>query len=85
MEEETPSHGSKICFPGDTVCQVEHNPSTKVLYLGPGIRKIGDDLLATKVGVVHYKPPATFFLETLGDAVSFPQVSLSKINFLKIS
>ncbi|XP_055335824.1 exosome complex component RRP40-like [Paramacrobiotus metropolitanus] len=68
-ENENTADSRKLCIPGDKVFQVESS-SIKTLTLGPGIRKSGDNLFATRVGIVHYKLPSTFFLETQSESYS---------------
>ena len=57
-----------ICIPGDVAFNLA-NQSMKTIFLGPGVRKCDEAIIATRVGIMQYKPPATFFLSTLGDSV----------------
>lgn len=63
--------GQKASFPGDVVFSLD-TISTRTLFLGPGVRKEAENLIATRCGVLRYRPPATFFLETSDDSVSEP-------------
>ncbi|OQV25486.1 putative Exosome complex component RRP40 [Hypsibius exemplaris] len=68
--DEVPKRRTQqICIPGDVAFNLT-NQSMKTVSLGPGVRKVQSDIMATRVGVMQYRPPATFFLSTTGDSYS---------------
>ena len=73
QEEKEPSpqqhqQAQKMSFPGDVVFNLD-TIATRTLFLGPGVRKQADHILATRSGFLRYRPPSTFFLETSDDSV----------------
>ncbi|CAM9790367.1 unnamed protein product [Ascophyllum nodosum] len=56
---------SSVVLPGDDVTE-QSTRATKSLKLGPGLLQRGERILATRAGMLRYRPPCTFWIESNG-------------------
>lgn len=59
------SFKSSVVLPGDDVTE-QSTRATKNLRLGPGLVQRGEKVLATRAGMLRYRPPCTFWVESNG-------------------
>lgn len=60
----------KIVIPGDEIGKLEANEEG--YRLGAGLMQDKDKIIATKPGMLFYKSPNTFWVETISKRVPFP-------------
>lgn len=55
-----------VVMPGDRIFEAEQmNKNKRKVVLGPGLTSTGDEVRATRAGILQKKPPCTFFIDTL--------------------
>lgn len=59
------SFKSSVVLPGDDVTE-QSTRATKNLRLGPGLVQRGEKVLVTRAGMLRYRPPCTFWVESNG-------------------
>lgn len=54
-----------VVIPGDTVkiSQLENSKDNKII-LGPGLRRVGDSVLACKAGILRMRSPAIYYVDS---------------------
>jgi len=62
------NHNYSVVLPGDVIHKLE---GSEKLTIGPGIRREGDNLIATKCGVLQFKKPGTYWVDNNQKRVCF--------------
>lgn len=52
-----------VLLPGDIIPDLQESEATKKTILGPGLRFEGDDVYATKPGILKFREPNVYWID----------------------
>jgi exosome complex component RRP40 len=60
----------RVVLPGDNIEHLRESESTKKIILGPGLRTEGDHVFACKPGILRFREPNVYWVDTHQKRVS---------------
>lgn len=54
----------KVVLPGETLSDFKESEKTYKVILGPGLRQEADDIIVSKPGIVRFKEPNVYWVDS---------------------
>ena len=58
------AHVDRIVLPGDKISNLKDSETSKKVILGPGLRTEAEDVYACKPGVLKFREPNVYWIDT---------------------
>ncbi|KAL8558565.1 hypothetical protein ACOMHN_032498 [Nucella lapillus] len=59
------AHVGRVVLPGDNLGNLKEAEQSKKVILGPGLRSVGEDVFTCKAGVVKFREPNIYWVESI--------------------
>lgn len=57
-------HVDKVYLPGETICDLKESEKTSKVLVGPGLRQDEDSVVVTKSGILRFKEPNFYWIDS---------------------